>query len=178
MKDNKIYRALWLVSGILLIAAGIFSLMNPASTLLSVAFLLGLVLVVSGGCDILFFWKTHDLMFGAGWVLLDGVFTLLVGVLLLCNRLLAAAALPYIFGMWIIISGLTRSVHAFDLKKLGFSRWGWLLAFGILSMAAGVLSFLNPVIAAVAIGVLVGVFFLLQGVSSLSMWFYTKDLPF
>ena len=43
-----------------------------------------------------------------GWILTDALITLLLGILVLCNQLVADTAIPMVFGMWVLVSGILR----------------------------------------------------------------------
>lgn len=165
--SKTVSRVLWIISGVLLIVAGVACLANPGSALTSVSVLLGLVMLVSGIVDIVIFAAGHSYMIGAGWFLVDGILTVLLSLFILCNKVFTAMTLPFIFGMWLIFSGITKFVNSFDLQRLGVRGWGWFTALGIVLAVVGFISFLSPFAGAVAIAVMVGVFLILQGISSI-----------
>lgn len=167
---------LWLIAGILLVFAGIVTIFNPQGTLASIAFILGMVMLLSGIFDVVIFATTHDCILGAGWVLADGIFDILIAAFLFGNHLVTAAVIPYIFAMWIIFTGITRMVTAFDLKKLGIAKWGWLALIGAFAAALGVVSIFCPNVAAIIISIFIGVFLILQGAGSVFLWFYAQKL--
>lgn len=164
--SNLFSRVLWVLSGVLLAAAGIFAIANPAAALTSLALLIGLTMLISGVVDIVIYARGHALLAGAGWILADGILTVLLSMFLLFNQVVTAAALPFVFGMWILFTGVSRAIGSFDLKRLGVRGWGWFLALGIVLAAAGLLSFCKPLAAAVAIGILVGIVLILEGVAA------------
>ena len=55
MKNNAVIRALWIISGILLLIAGVYILINPAAGVASMALLLGIIMLLSGIVDIVVF---------------------------------------------------------------------------------------------------------------------------
>ena len=165
--SKTVSRVLWIISGVLLIVAGVACLANPGSALTSVSVLLGLVMLVSGIVDIVIFAAGHSYMIGAGWFLVDGILTVLLSLFILCNKVFTAMTLPFIFGMWLIFSGITKFVNSFDLQRLGVRGWGWFTALGIVLAVVGFISFLSPFAGAVAIAVMVRVFLILQGISSI-----------
>ena len=160
----------WLILSILMIPAGICAIVYPETTLISLAWIIGLIVLIDGFCTIMLFALEHNFLFGAGWLLLDGVITVVLAVFLLFNNLFTASALPYVFGMWVIISGVQKAIYSFDLKKIGISGWGWVLAFGILSSAVGIVALTDPVVSTIAISVLVGWMLITYGVSSIILW--------
>lgn len=175
MKDAFL-KMIWLISGILLIFAGIVTIVNPAGALGSIAFVLALVMLISGIFSLISFALSHDSIFGAGWVLTDGIFDILISIFLFSSQYLTASVLPYIFGMWIIFTGITRMVTSLDLKKLGIQGWYWLTLIGLIGVTFGMLSFFRPVVAAIAIGIFVGLFFIIQGVASVFLWIYIQKI--
>lgn len=160
-------RILTIMSGILLIAAGIFCFMNPGATFLSIAFVLGIVMLFSGMSSITSFWfdrkaKLRDV---TQWRLADGFVTTVLGLVVISNQLVTDAMIPIFFGMWVLFSGTLRMLASYDLKERGIASWKWGLLWGLLSVLIGMVSFVRPIVATAAISMIVGVFFLLQGVN-------------
>ena len=160
-------RVLWALAGVLLAVCGVICLSQPMAALGTLSLLLGIAMLFSGVVDILIFVKGRDLMFGAGWFLADGLLTVILSLLLLFNQAFTALTLPFIFGMWLIFSGISKFVRSFDLRCFGIRGWGWFTALGILLAAMGFCALLDPVLGAVALGVLVGVLLIVQGVAAL-----------
>ena len=66
-------RILWLISGILLIACGVYVLLNPAQTLIGIASLIGLAALFSGAFSLATYFTQKDELFGSKGILLDGI---------------------------------------------------------------------------------------------------------
>ncbi|MEA4912198.1 MAG: DUF308 domain-containing protein [Oscillospiraceae bacterium] len=161
---------LWLILSVLMIPAGILAVANPAATLTSLAWVIGLLMLLEGAVTIAVYVYTRETLLSSGWVLFDGILTVVLSVFLLFNNIFTVQALPYAFGMWILVSSLQKAIYSFDLRRIGVPGWGWLLALGIAGAAFGVLSFVDPVFGSVAISVLVGWFLIFYGVSSVVLW--------
>ena len=162
------YRVLWTVAGILLIVAGIVCICWEGAAVASLALFLGLAMLVSGVVDILIFFAERNVMFASGWFLVDGILTVILALFILFNQAFTMLTLPFVFGMWLIFSGITRFVQSFDLKAFGVRGWGWFTAVGLLLALAGVISFLNPIAGMEAISVVLGISLILEGVSALT----------
>ena len=106
------------------------------------------------------------MLFGSGWLLLDGVLTVILSLFLLFNQWFTMLSLPFLFTLWLLFSGVSRFVSAFDLRALGVHEWGWILAIGIILILAGLICMMDPWVSVAAIGVTVGLVFLLEGISS------------
>ena len=162
---TKTVRILNIVAGILLIAAGIYCLCNEDVAVLSAGLMLGIFMLAAGIAEILVFAGTSGVLIGSGWLLLDGVLTVIMSLFLLFNQWFTLLSLPFIFTVWLMFSGISRFVSAFDLHALGVRGWGWVLAVGILLMVAGFICMMDPWVSAAAVGVTVGLVFLLEGKS-------------
>lgn len=165
--NRTISRVLWIAAGILLILAGIFCLLSPSVALSGLALYLGLAMLFSGIVDLVIFASASSRMVGSGWFLVDGILTVLLSLFLLCNQWFTALTLPFLFGMWLLFSGVSKFANSFELKRLGVRGWGWFTIFGIVLSAVGFFSFLDPLAGLVAITIVVGVFLILQGVASI-----------
>ena len=79
-----------IVSGILMVLTGAFCFMNPGQTFLSLAFIVGLVMVINGLIHAMAYFigrGLHNKGDNNGWILTDALITLILGILILCNQL-------------------------------------------------------------------------------------------
>lgn len=175
---TKTVRILNIVAGILLIAAGVYCLCNEDVAVLSAGLMLGIFMLAAGIAEIVVFAGTSGVLIGSGWLLLDGVLTVIMSLFLLFNQWFTLLSLPFLFTVWLMFSGISRFVSAFDLHALGVRGWGWVLAVGILLMVAGFICMMDPWVSAAAVGVTVGMVFLLEGISAIvcACISRTKDL--
>lgn len=160
-------RILNIISGVLLIVAGIYCLCNQDVAAMTAGVMVGVFMLISGVIEIIVFASTSGLLFGSGWLLLDGVLTVILSLFLLFNQWFTLLSLPLLFTLWLLFSGISRFVSAFDLRAMGVRAWGWVLAVGILLMVAGFICMMDPWVSVAAIGLTVGLAFLLEGVSSI-----------
>lgn len=167
MRVSKSMRILNIISGVLLIVAGIYCLCNQDVAAMTAGVMVGVFMLISGVIEIVVFASTSGLLFGSGWLLLDGVLTVILSLFLLFNQWFTLLSLPLLFTLWLLFSGISRFVSAFDLRAMGVRGWGWVLAVGILLMVAGFICMMDPWVSVAAIGLTVGLAFLLEGVSSI-----------
>ncbi len=170
---HTLYKAIWLITGILLIVVGIIAACNPGATILSLALLFGIAILLFGIGSIVVYIVTRKYIFGSGWILADGIIATLLSIFLLCNQLTTAAMIPYIFGMWLIFSGVARLIGSFDMKKIGISGWGFMTAIGIIVMIIGFAALFHPLAAMVAVSILLGIFLIFQGIVAVLLWFFS-----
>ena len=161
--NKTLSRILWIAVGVLLVIAGAACMLNPGAVLTWMTVFLGVAMLVSGVIDIVIFAAGHKFMLGSGWMLLDGILTVVLSLFVLGNKAFTAMTLPFIFGMWLIFTGISKFASSFDLKYLGVRGWGWFTALGVLLTVVGFISFSTPIVSAVALSVTGGVILILEG---------------
>ena len=165
--STKSMRILNVAAGVLLIAAGIYCLCNQDVAVLSAGLLLGVFLLLAGIAEIVVFAAASGVMLGSGWLLLDGVLTVIMSLFLLFNQWFTLVSLPFLFTLWLLFSGVSQCVSSFDLRALGVRAWGWVLAVGIVLTVAGFVCLMDPWVSVAAMGMTVGIVFVLEGISSI-----------
>ena len=171
---HALLRVLWLIVGVLLIAVGVYFIASPGATIASLSLLIGISILISGIVDIIIYAISREVIAGAGWLLADGIITVLLAALLLCNQWVLTAIQPFLFSMWILFSGVAKTVDSFELKRFGVKGWGWFTALGILLIVAGFITFFSPVISIVTIAILVGISLILHGITAVLQALFTK----
>ena len=166
MSKNAI-RILSVVAGALLIIAGAYCLFHQEVAVLSAGFILGLLLLTSGIVEIVAFAKGHTMLTGAGWLLLDGILSVLMSLFLLFDEAFTMLSLPFLFTFWLLFSGISRFVNSFDLKAFGIRGWGWVTAMGVLLIIAGFIGLMDPWGSYSATGLTLGIVFILEGMDSI-----------
>jgi len=165
--NRTVSRVLWIIAGVILIIAGIFCLYNPDVGLLTMSLCLGIAMMISGIIDIVIFVKWNGKMYGAGWFLADGILTVLLALFLLFNQEFTMLSLPFIFGMWLLFSGINYFVNSFELQTFGVKGWGWLTALGVLLAVVGFFSLFNPIADLFALSILSGILLICEGVAAI-----------
>ncbi|MEW6143626.1 MAG: DUF308 domain-containing protein [Thermodesulfobacteriota bacterium] len=154
----------WLLAlGIAYIIMGLVIAGSPMAATLAVEVLIGFVLIIGGVISIIGAFFTGD------WkrlllVLLSGVLYLVVGVLLLKNPMAGVLTLTLLLAAFLLVEGFFKIIHAFQMKPA--PNWIWLLVSGVASVVLGVMIWGEfPESSAFIIGLLVGIYFLINGIT-------------
>jgi uncharacterized membrane protein HdeD (DUF308 family) len=146
---------LFLVIGVLCLAAGVFSILMPIVTSVAVTIIVGWALVVAGGVQLAHIFRA-DGGWEVAWRLLVGVLTVIAGLWLLLAPLTGTITLTVVLVAWFWAVGVTRLVGWWQSRGVEGS-W-WLAVSGLLSIVMGALIWADlPSSAAWAIGLLVGI---------------------
>ena len=163
MKTSK---KIWLcISGILLIVLGVICIMRPDITLLSTAWILGLLTLFSGIFRMVFTFRTQAFMPNSASRILMALLEIFFGFFILFNIFGAAISLPVMFACWVIIEGISAAVQSFDYKKLGFPSWWAILILGIIGAVIGFFGLKNLDATAKTLSVLIGVSIIISGLA-------------
>lgn len=149
--------------GLLLALLGLAAIIYPAVATATINILAGVFLIIAGVLCFGFAFGARD----AGAVILWIVVALLaivVGIVFLSAPDIGTVTLTVLLAVWFIISGLTKIVAAFEQR--GRTGAGLVAVNGVVSLILGALIAAElPDAADWAIGLLLGIMFLVDGVS-------------
>ena len=110
--------ALEVILGIIYIIAGIYLLMHPGLGLLAMTLFLAAFLLVYGIFALVLGFKMRPRS-GSGWVLFDGIVTILLGILIWAHWPINSGwVVGTLFGISIFISGVTRLMVSLALRRV------------------------------------------------------------
>ena len=157
----------WILIGLFLLVMGLYFLIHPQETLLSVAWMFGLTMLVSGAADLVVY-AARKWVYGlSGWFLADGIIDVLLGVVFLCNGWVAVEVLPYVLAVWAVGSGIVKCAGALVYRKGGMPFWGVQFGVGVVVLLFGVAVLLHPMIAVAAISAVIAILLITQGLMAL-----------
>ena len=105
-------------------------------------------------------------------MLVGGVITAGLGIFTLAKPQVVASFLPIVFGIFIVVDGLSRIGSAIDLAKRKGQKWWVLLLLSIVSVALGILLVLHPFGAAVSVVMVCGILLIVEGAMNLGCILY------
>lgn len=178
-----------IVMGVLMVASGVYCIAVPGLTFLALGWVIGLFLalgwvigfnmILDAIGNICTWGSRRELGLADGWTLTGAIASLCFGIILIVSETMQLAVelfVAYTAALWLLLIGLFRIVRSshlhrihkeFDTRVMARNWWVVMLT-GILMVIVGVMSFMNPAIAAVAIGTMVGVGIFFAGVNLLA----------
>jgi uncharacterized membrane protein HdeD (DUF308 family) len=98
---------------------GLYLIMHPAMGVASLTLVLASLFLVEGILNIALFFQVRSIH-GSGWLLIDGIITLLLGLLIYRQWPSSSAwAIGTLVGVSMIISGVTRVMLSLAVRKVG-----------------------------------------------------------
>lgn len=177
MKNMKTIRWFLLISGILVVILGIWMLFTPLENLIFLAMYIGITLLISGVSEIVSYCG-EEKEYRSGWMLASGILSTLFSLWVIFGRGMAALtiALPYVFAMWIMMSGIMRIVGSLSYKSVGVKAWGLLLTLGIIGAVFGFMLMFSPMLSAVVVAYTIAFMVIIHGVNNILLFFNVKKL--
>lgn len=148
---------LFLVEGIALVILGSLAILVPVLASVVATIFFGSLLLVGGAIGLFSTLRARRAP-GFAWSLLSALVALAAGVLLLWWPVQGTLSLTAVLIAFLLVEGAFTILYALDHRRALTSRWGWILASGIVDVGLGVLLLLGlPGTALWALGLLVGI---------------------
>lgn len=154
------------------IIIGMMLLIMPQTSLLWICYAFGAVVLVTGIVCLIQYARIRGTGFTAPFMLVGGVITAGLGIFTLAKPQVVASFLPVVFGIFILVDGLSRVGTAIDLAKRKGQKWWVLLLLSVVSVALGVLLVLHPFDAAVSVVMVCGILLIVEGALNLGCVLY------
>lgn len=168
------YNWMSLVTGLLLVAAAVYMFANPAVPLAALGFIFSYAVLLGGVFELVRYFGVLKPA-RTGWDLVNGILTVVVGLILLTASAGAQATyIPTIVGVWLISWALIRLMIAQGLKYLSYSAGRHLQFSAIGTLILGLLVVLFPVLFGVAAVWLVALALLVTGLVFVGDFFVSR----
>jgi uncharacterized membrane protein HdeD (DUF308 family) len=152
----------YLTLGIVLVAIGVYAIVNSMTATFASVVVLGAVVLIAGIVQIVAAFQSR----GAGHVillLLVGALDIVVGLMLMQHPLAGALTVTLLLAALFVFGGIFRFVSALWLQ---FPQYGWVAFSGVITFVLGILLWAQwPVSAMWFIGFAVGINFIFAGIS-------------
>lgn len=153
---------MFLLRGILALVFGVVALFFPRAAFLSLVLVFGAFALVDG-----IFALISALSGGAKeenwwWLILEGAFGILIGVLTIIQPATMATAWIIIIAAWAMVTGIFEIITAVRLRKQITGEWALILG-GVISVLFGLFAAIYPASGAFAIGFMIGIYAILFG---------------
>ena len=160
---------LFMLVGLLSIAAGVIVLAKPGDSLATLAVVAGIFVLVDGIFDLAAsFGRRTD---NRALVAVMGVLDIVIGVLLIRHPIGGVLAIALLIGIWLIAIGIVRLVAAFEREQRV-----WNIVLALLEVVAGIVIVSSPPIGFTTLALLVGISFIANGVATFALGWMVHSL--
>jgi uncharacterized membrane protein HdeD (DUF308 family) len=147
---------LFMLFGLVSIAAGVVVLAKPENSLTTLAVIVGIFVLLDGVFDLAA--SVRRRTENRGMAAIMGVLGVVIGVLLIRHPIGGVLAIALLIGIWLIAVGVVRLVGAFE----GEHRV-WKILVALIEIAAGIIIVSSPPIGFATLALLTGIAFIANG---------------
>lgn len=165
-----------LIIGIMFIIAGIWTITTPVASFVALAIFFAAFMFVSGIFNLVFAISNRAEIEDWGWHLAGAIFDFVVGAILFFHPPLTMAVLPYLVAFYFMFKGFATFGFAFDMKRYGDSRWGWLLFSGSVSILLAIMIIFNPTLGGLTIVIFTAMAFFSLGLFNIVLSLGLKEI--
>ena len=155
------------LSALLMVAAGVFLVIRPGTALETLCTVLGACVTFAGAFYAIAYFLRGKLRAVLGMDLVLGLLLAVAGILILTHPKAVISMIPVALGVVLFVSALAKLQTAFDMKRLGVTRWWISLLFALITIVLAVILIRNPFAVMSGLVVYVGISFIVDGVLTL-----------
>ena len=156
---------LFIILGILLVAGGFSCMFTPLLTFMNTGYYVVILIFVFSVFGIIK--AIVEKRFGVNFVF--SILSVLLGIVMLVypdSLLFAEGVMLIMTAIWFVMMGIVTIINSISMKKAtGSGIWILSLIFGILDILVGCYSFFHPMVLAVSLGILIGIYFIETGLT-------------
>ena len=156
-----------------LLICGLVLLLMPELTLVTIANVIGILVIMIGAFFLIGYFLRKELAAGNN-DLIKGLVIVCIGIFICVKSELVVSVLPVVLGIGVVLSGILKLQHAFDLKRMGFDTWVRIGLTAAVNIFIGLIVILNPFSTVAWLMRLVGIGFLFSGVTDLITTIYVS----
>lgn len=163
-RENRGFNWAALISGILMIIAGLFLIRHPGKALHAFVLLFAIVSIVQGFVWLAFYSRFRYFVSFSWLSIVSGVLDIIIGVLFLYSYDAAGLTIAYLFAFWFLfdsISGIIFSWHLRDIS--GFYFWINII-LNIFGLLIAISLMFNPALSALTLIWLISLWLLIFGI--------------
>lgn len=171
MRRRSGYGWFELIIGILLVIFGVYTLIHPSKTLTWIVVLYGLIAVITGISDIVFYVRADRYTgFGPIVSLISGIFSVMAGFMLLVYPNAGKWIMILLLPIWFIAHGISRLSHLRIVRYAAGNVYYYVtLVVNIIEIILGCMMIIWPSIALFSAGFLIGAYLILIGIDNIAM---------
>ncbi|MCD8331174.1 MAG: DUF308 domain-containing protein [Oscillospiraceae bacterium] len=148
---------------------GVLTLVWPNGALNTLVMLYGVVAVVIGIADIIFYVKMEQYMaFGPTVALITGILGVMAGIMLVVYPSSGTMALTVLFPIWFIAHCISRLSHLNIVRfTAGSFYYYFSMILNIIGLVLGVLMLIRPQLSFVSVSLIIGLYLILLGIDKI-----------
>lgn len=123
---------------------GVFLFIESELTIVSIAYVIGAVLIGIGIVAMLKYISNINKNIKNEIDIIYGTVTVILGIIVISNPKAIASIIPFVLGIIIVLSSATKLGYGFELRKMNSDLWVGTVVISLITMLCGILLIFNP----------------------------------
>ncbi len=166
----------YIILSVLYCVLGILLITMPELSITALGILLGIGMIVFGIVKIVGYFSKDLFRLAFQYDLAFGGLLIALGIIVLVNPEHLLSFFCIVMGIAVLCDGLFKIQIAIDSKPFGIKTWWVILAFAIITVAAGILLIIRPAEAAHVLTIFLGISMLADGILNLIVALFTVKI--
>lgn len=163
VRSNVVFQA------IMSLLLGLFLLIWPQTTIITLVCLLAAGIALSGIASLVSYARTRKRESSGAGVLVSGVFLLIIALIVFIFPEAVSSILALLIGALLVLSGVITCVRGVEMRAFSGSGWMVGLIVGLIITIGGIVIIVNPFDTTVLFVTVVGVVLVIKGISDLGI---------
>ena len=179
---KELFSTIWwlvLLRGIVILLMGILLVSRPLPTLIALVYLLGFYWFFDGIFTLIASIRGRKSHKDWGWGIFAGIVNMLAGIVIFTqpyiSAVIGATFVIYVVAFMVLASGIWSIITGIRLRKEISNEWSMILG-GLFSAIFGILLMINPLVSAMTLVWLIGMFALVGGIVLILISFRIRKL--
>ena len=164
MRKSIVNKILSGLCNVLWVVLGIVAIVSPQAFANSLGTIAGSFMIIIGALFVLFALFSSALILGSGFLVLQGVITLSLGIFFVVYRDASLVMITFALAFYFLFNGISKIVTSVDLAKLKSKTWWVTTIIGVLYIALSIVLFTFTSESSNVVSYLIGSFFIISGV--------------
>lgn len=164
MRKSIVNKILSGLCNVLWVVLGIVAIVSPQAFTNSLGTIAGSFMIIIGALFVLFALFSSALILGSGFLVLQGVITLSLGIFFVAYRDASLVMITFALAFYFLFNGISKIVTSVDLAKLKSKTWWVTTIIGVLYIALSIVLFTFTSESSNVVSYLIGSFFIISGV--------------
>ena len=144
MEYIKILKERFSLSSVATLLIGLLLVIYPGFTGKVICYLIAAALIAKGAGSIMARYRNKSLPPPVVFELMGGISTIFIGLFVALRSEMLISIIPFVVGMFLLVSSVTSLQKAFELKRMNYSGWNHGLIFTLIKLALALIIVMNP----------------------------------
>ena len=144
MEYIKILKERFSLSSVATLAIGLLLVIYPGFTGKAICYMIAAALIGKGAGNIITRYRNKSLPPPVVFELMGSIMTCFMGLFVALRSEMLISIIPFVVGMFLLVSSMTSLQKAFELKRMNYAKWNHGLIFTLIKLGLALVIVMNP----------------------------------